>query len=97
MPVEVLAIPKKDDIGLWLGVRENGDWILRPENRPTAKAGEQQIIQLCNTGRVMTTDWSHLDDVAADELDPIILVEDVGFDHPVVLVQREPPPLDLDV
>jgi len=38
-----------------------------------------------------------VDDLPADELDPVVLIEDSGLAHPVVLVHREPPPDYLDV
>jgi hypothetical protein len=41
-------------------------------------------------------DRCHLDDLAVDQLEPLILAEDAELDHPLVLVSRESPrPLDV--
>ena len=36
-------------------------------------------------------DRRHLDDLALDELDPVVLADDAGLAHAVVLVEREAP------
>jgi hypothetical protein len=58
---------------------------------------EEYMRQPRDARRMVPADRRHLDDLPADELDPVVLIEDSGVDHPVVLVQREPSPGDLDV
>src|SRR5258708_12535111 len=45
---------------------------------------------------VTLSDRSHLDDLALEQLDPIVLREDAHLDQPVVLLHGEPSPLELD-
>jgi hypothetical protein len=46
---------------------------------------------------VIVADGRHLDDLPADELDAVSSIEDSDFRHPVVLVQRESSPGQLDI
>src|SRR5207248_11502513 len=71
--------------------------ILWPERGTAAQPTEQELVEACDAGRVLDADRRHLDDLPANELDPVVLIEDSGLAHPVVLVHREPPPDYLDV
>jgi hypothetical protein len=62
------------------------------ESGRIVQAPEHQMRQPRNARRVAPADGIHLDDLPADELDPVVLIEDSRLAHPVVLVQREPPP-----
>src|SRR5437899_3301632 len=95
--IEVRSMPEQDDVRLRLRIREDRQRILWPEGRTAAQPTEQDLGQACDAGGVLDADRRHLDDLPANELDPVVLIEDSGFAHPVVLVHREPPPDYLDV
>src|SRR5206468_11589161 len=61
-------------------------------SRTPAQSIVQELGQACDAGLVLDADRRHLDDLPANELDPVVLIEDSGFAHPVVVVHREPPP-----
>src|SRR6267142_3023684 len=45
---------------------------------------------------VAAADRRHLDDLALDELDPVVLAQDPGLAHAVVFIERESPALERD-
>jgi hypothetical protein len=46
---------------------------------------------------VPVTEGRHLDDLALDQLDTLVLAEDAGLSHPVILLHGEEPARELDV
>ena len=50
-----------------------------------------------DAAKVRGADGRHLDDLALDQLDPLVLAEDAGLRHPVVLVHGEQPARKLDL
>ncbi len=90
-------MPEQDDIRLGLRVRQDRQGILRPEDRAAAQASDQQLVQTRDTRRVAAADHHLVDDLPSDQLDPVVLIEDSGPSHLVVLVHREAPPDYLDL
>jgi hypothetical protein len=71
-------------------------WALTPHDRSAAQPRREQMVNPGHSGRVDASDRRHLDDLALDELDPVVLAEDAGLAHPVIFIQREAPTLELD-
>src|SRR4029450_1218216 len=95
--VEVRPGGEQQHIGLRLGlVPDEEQWILTPDDRPIDEADREQMLDPRNRRRVAAADGGHLDDLALDELDPVVLAEDAGLAHPVVLIEREAPAPESD-
>ena len=98
------GVPLRVEVGAWLedaqvrlrlGPAAEDDRILNPHDRTPVKPAREERVQAVDTGRVSGADRAHADDLAFDELDAIVLREDAGLGHPVVLLGRERPPRDL--
>jgi nucleoside-diphosphate-sugar epimerase len=74
------------EIGLGLGVVGEGDGVLDGHDGAPDQADHQQLVQVVDERAVPSTDGRHLDDLAADQLDPIGPLEDPNLAHPVVLL-----------
>ena len=70
--------------------------IPRPHDRASRETGREERLDPRDDRGVAAADRSHLDDLAVDELDAAVLVEDAGLAHAVILVEREPAPPDVD-
>jgi hypothetical protein len=95
--IEIFAVPQEDHVRLRLGIGQNRQRILRPQHGATSNAPEQHVRQSGDTRRMAAADRRHLDDLPADQLYPVVLIEDSGLGHPVVFVQRESMSRQLDV
>jgi hypothetical protein len=96
-PVALWPQPKQHDIRLRLCVRRYLDRVLRPHDCPVSHLPGQALSQARNGPGMRRPDRRHVDDLAVNELDPVVLVEDAELTHPVILVQREPPAPDVDL
>jgi hypothetical protein len=65
---------------------------LTPDGRPVGEPCREERDDAGDGGGVQPADRSHLDDLALDQLDAAVLVEDADLAHAVILVEREPPP-----
>jgi len=54
-------------------------------------ARHQDLHQAHDARGVTTTDRAHLDDLAVDKLHPVILAQDAGLGHAVIVVDVEQP------
>src|SRR5262245_40822631 len=90
-------MPEQDDVRLRLRVRLDHQRVLRPERGTAAAPAKHEFVQARDADGVLDADRRHFDDLPPDELDPVVLIEDSDLDHPVVLVQSEAAPGDLDV
>jgi len=66
---------------------------LNPQDRSIADLRLQESRQPIDAGGVGTSDRAHLDDLAVDELDPVVFAQHTALGHPMIFVSREQPPL----
>jgi hypothetical protein len=93
--VKVLAPPEQDEVGLGFRVLVEPDRALNTDDIPLALGSPQQLVQPHDASVVAAADGRHLDYLSFDELDPVVLVEDAGLGHAVVVMDGEMPPDDL--
>ena len=73
-----------------------GDRILSGDDRAPTHRFQEQSRHSVDAPSVWAADWRHLHDFPVDQLDAVVLGEDAGVAHPVVVVHRESVPQDLD-
>src|SRR2546430_15373175 len=66
---------------------------LNPDEGSIAYADHEMLVELSNTRCVAVTDRRHRDDLARDQLQPLVFAEDPDLDHALVFVRRELPRL----
>jgi hypothetical protein len=87
--VLVLARPAHGDIRLWFPQVVQHDRVLDPDDDPLAEGCGQEPVQGLHAAAVCRADRRHLDDLPAEQLDPVVFGEDAGLGHPVVVLHRE--------
>ncbi len=65
------------------------DRVLRAYAHVITDQGYQHSCQLCDAFGVLTTDGTHLYYLSPYQLHPVVLVEDAGLGHAVVVVDGE--------
>lgn len=69
----------------WDSVPSVRTMVLQPHNG----AASQELVEVTDERPVATADGRHLDDLAPDQLDAVVLAEDADLGHPVVVRPRE--------
>src|SRR5262249_45659947 len=86
--VEVVARPFQHHVRLRLAVRQ-ANWVLDAHDRVVSDRTDQQSVEPIDTGNVGITDGHLCNDLPANELDPVVLLEDAEVDHLLVGCDRE--------
>ena len=95
--VEVGPRHEKRHVGLGLGRnRGQDDWALHANDHPLAEPGCEQPVEPIHRALVRRAFGGYLDDLALEQLDTVVLREDPGLDHPVIVLHGEPSALELD-
>src|SRR6185295_7091053 len=95
--VKVRPGREQHHVGLRLGLEPDQEQrISTPHDSPIEEADREQMLDPRDRRRVGAADRRHLDDLALDELDPVVLAEDAGLAHAVILIEREAPAPESD-
>jgi len=82
--------PSLDDGEVGLGLRpREGERQLAAELEPGRQRARQALVQVGDRVGVPERLRAHPRHEAVQELDQVVLVEDLGVDHPMVLVHRD--------
>jgi hypothetical protein len=84
-------ISENGDIRLGLGVLAEDDGVLHPHDGATGQTRGQELVEVAGERHVAAADGRHLDDLAPDQLDPVVFAEDARLGHPIVLRPAEAP------
>ncbi len=89
MGFAVVSAAKDGQVRLGHRIGEKLDRALHPDPRARAQRRHEQIGEPVDEGGVASADRRHRQDLAADELDTLVLAQDADLGHPHVLVSRE--------
>jgi hypothetical protein len=81
--------PQEGEIGLGLGPVAQANRVLVTDMGQVPNPLEEQAREIIDLVGVVRADGAHLDDFPIDQLDALILTEDAGLGHPIVLVNGE--------
>src|SRR5207244_9477899 len=88
---------EQSQIRLRFRPRQDDDRVLRGDHGPGPEAREKQSVGVDHAADVSGVDGRHLVDLALDQLDTLVLAENAGLRHPMILVHREEPACELDL
>ena len=71
------------------GVGRENDRALDGDERSLAKPQREESSEVHDEGDVATPDGRHLDDLALDQLDPVVFAEDADLGYPIVFLAAE--------
>jgi hypothetical protein len=92
-PVKILPRAKQQHVGLQLAVEPGErDGILDAHMRPIPQARYPQASEAIHRAGMLHADRLTDDDVPMDQLEPVVLGQDAGLAHPVVLLDSEAVP-----
>lgn len=83
--------PQNGQIRLGLGSVAEPNRVLDADLSRVLEALDEEARELIDLVGMEGTNRGHLDDLPLDQLDPIVLAQDAGFGHSVVLVDGEQP------
>ena len=83
------AAPEDGDVRFGLGVVIERNGIVDGDDGAPAETQHEKLVEVVHEGDVAGTDGRHLDDLAADQLDPLRGLEDARVPHAVILLPGE--------
>jgi len=94
----VVVVPRTQEDQVRLEVRRQGskdEGALRPHDGPASKARHEHRVDARDDAGVWRSESAHLHDLALDQLDPLVLVQNSGRGHALVLVDGEAAPAQI--
>ena len=70
-------------------MRVQHDWVLDRDECPIAEHPTEQTVDAINRGNVTAADGIHLDDLAIEQFEPVVVAENAGLGHALELGHRE--------